>query len=228
MNYLLALIRNRRSVINLVSLWLLLSGPAGAVDLQCELAENSQINPAIISSMMEAAGKGYLYRVDTNTSDVNFQVNHFPFSSVEGHFNHFEGGMTLPVDTDQSRQTLFLIKVASVATGDDELDDYIKSAVFFDATQFPDIIFTSTGFEWVSESTARLHGELTLRGTTKPLIFTVHINTAENNSIDKQQKIIMVASAEIQRSEFGMHGMQVFISDTVRFNLKIEATRVGI
>jgi len=155
-------------------------------------------------------------------------VNHFPFSSVEGHFSDFQGGLTLPVDTVQSRQALFLIKVDSVATGDNELDDYLKSSVFFDAARFPDIIFISTGFEWVDDSTARLFGELTLRGMTKPLVFIAHIDRAEDHNIDKNQKMIMLASAEIRRSEFGMHEMQIFISDTVRFNLKIEASLAGI
>ncbi len=211
-----------------ISICLLFTGPTQAADLQCNLATNDQINPEIIASMVDAANRGYLYRVDTNTSDVEFQVNHFPFSSVEGHFNSFQGGLTLPAEADQSRQALFLIKVDSVATGDDDLDDYLKSSVFFDATKYPDIIFISTGFEWIDGSTARLYGELTLRGTTRPLVFIARLNRNENQNTDRSQKMIMVASAEIQRSEFGMQEMQLFISDTVRFNIKIEASRVGI
>lgn len=224
----------------LIGFWLLLTSSAStaanvaatvttsAIDLQCNLAENSQIKPAVIATMIEAADKGYLYRINTTTSNITFQVNHFPFSSVEGHFNNFQGGVTLPVDANQSRQALFLIKVDSVTTGDGELDEYIKSAVFFDARRFPDIIFVSTAFEWIDESTALLFGELTLRGKTRPLILIAHMDKADNNHANQNQKMIMTASAEIQRSEFGMHEMQLLISDTVHFNLKIEASRVGI
>lgn len=217
----------RSSAVYLVSLLLLFAHPASAIDLQCDLAENSRIKPGVITAMLEAADKGNLYRVDTSTSNVAFQVNHFPFSSVEGHFSEFQGGLALPDGADQSRQALFVIKVDSMATGDHDLDDYLKSSVFFDATQFPDIIFVSTGFEWINESTARLFGELTLRGTTRPLVFNVHIDTTESYSIDQSLKMTMSASAEIQRSEFGMHELSLFVSDTVRFNLKIEASRVG-
>lgn len=223
----LAFKRNKRSsVMYLVSLLLLLTRPVNAIDLQCELAENIQIKPAIIAAMMAAAKKGYLYRVETSTSNVTFEVNHFPFSTVEGRFNKFEGGLAFPDGTVQPKQALFIIKVASVATGDNELNDYLKSTAFFNATQFPDIIFVSTGFEWVNESTARLIGDLTLHGMTRPLVFNVHINTTENDSSDKSQKITMIASAEIQRSDFGMNELQVFVSNTVRFNLKIEASQV--
>jgi len=218
---------NRSSAALLVGLWLLFAHPAGAMDLQCDLADNSHISPAIINAMHEAANKGYLYRVDTSISNVAFQVNHFPFSTVEGHFNDFDGGLALPVEADQSRHILFLIKVNSMATGDHSLDEYLKSTVFFNATQFPDIIFVSTGFEWLNETTARLHGELTLRGTTKPLVFNAHINTTESYSHEQNRKITLSASAEIHRSEFGMHELPLLVSDTVRFNLKIEASRMG-
>ena len=216
----------RSSAMYLLGLLLLFSHQVNAIDLQCELAENIQIKPAIIATMLEAANKGYLYRVEPSTSNVTFKVNHFPFSTVEGRFNKFEGGLALPEGRVQSRQALFVIKVDSVATGDDELNDYIKSDAFFNATQFPVILFVSTGFEMINETTARLIGELTLHGMTRPLVFNIHMNTAKNYSSDKGQRITMLASAEIQRSDFGMHGLQVFVSDTVRFNMKIDVSRV--
>ena len=228
MNNLLHLIfkrSKRSSVMYLVSL-LLLTGPVNAIDLQCELAEDIQIKPSIIATMMQAAKKGYLYRVETSTSNVTFEVNHFPFSTVEGQFNKFEGGLAFPEGTVHPKQALFIIKADSVVTGDNELNDYLKSTVFFNAMQFPNIIFVSTGFEWVNETTARLIGDLTLHGMTRPLVFNVHINTTENYSSDKSQKITIIARAEIQRSDFGMNELQVFVSDTVRFNLKIEASQV--
>ena len=217
----------KSSSVTLIGLLLLFSNPASALDMQCNPAEYSQIKPAMITTMLEAADKGYLYRVDTSASNVTFQVNHFPFSTVEGNFHEFQGGMALPVEIDQSRQALFIIKVDSMATGDQDLDEYLKSSVFFNATQFPDIIFVSTGFEWINESTARLIGELTLHGKTRPLVFNVHIDTNESHSIDQGLRMVMIASAEIQRSEFDMHEMSILVSDTVRFSLKIEATRVG-
>ena len=216
----------RSSAMYLLGLLLLFTQPVKAIDLQCELAENIQIKPAIMATMLEAAHKGYLYRVETSTSNVTFAVNHFPFSTVEGRFNKFEGGLVLPEGRVPLRQALFIIKVDSVATGDDELNDYIKSDAFFNAMKFPVILFVSTDFEVIDESTARLIGELTLHGTTRPLVFNVHMNTAKNYNSDINQRITMIASAEIQRSDFGMHGLQIFVSDTVRFNLKIDVSRV--
>lgn len=222
----LSLIFKTSSAIYLAGLLLLFAPPLNAAELQCKLVGSIQIEPAVIDTMQDAADKGYLYRVDASSSNVTFEVNHFPFSTVEGQFNEFEGGLAFPEGMVQPKQALFIIKVDSVTTGDNELNDYLKSTVFFNAMKFPEIIFVSRSFEWINGTTARLDGDLTLHGMTRPIIFNVHINTAEDYGSDKSQKITMVASAEIKRSDFGMQKMQVFVSDTVRFNLKIEASQV--
>lgn len=210
----------------LISLLLLISSTAEAIDLQCKLVEYVRFKPTTIALMQEAANNGYLYRVHVDTSNVSFKVNHFPFSTVEGRFSEFEGGLALPQEIAKSKQELFIIKVASVTTGDDDLNDYLKSSAFFNADQFPVIMFISTGFEWVNKTTARLVGNLTLHGMTKPLVFDVAIDTTENTGSDKNEKLTMLANAEINRSDFGMHGMQLLVSDKVNFRLKIEAYRM--
>ena len=229
MNNLLHIIKHaclRNSTLLLLGLLLPFSIPVNAFDLQCKLVEINQFKPSTIAPMQKAANNGYLYRVHVDTSNVSFKVNHFPFSTVEGQFSEFEGGLALPEEMAQSKQAIFIIKVASVATGDDDLNDYLKSSAFFNAEQFPVIIFVSTGFEWIDESTARLIGNLTLHGMTKPLIFNVAIDTTKNIDSDKNKKLTMLASAEINRSDFGMHRLQMLVSDKVKFNLKIEAFRM--
>ena len=106
------------------------------------------------------------------------------------------------------------------------MNDYLKSSAFFNAEQFPVIKFVSTGFEWINESTAQLIGNLTLHGMTKPLIFNVAIDKTENADSNTNEKLTMLASAEIDRSNFGMHRLQMLVSDKVKFNLKIEAFRI--
>jgi polyisoprenoid-binding protein YceI len=214
------------TILLIASLLLLLSSTtARASDLHRELIGNVPLKPFITASVMNAASEGDLYHVEVDTSNVSFMVNHFPFSTVVGHFNEFSGGLTLPEGDAQARHALFIIKVDSVTTGDSDLNNYLKSSVFFNAEQYPVIIFVSTGFEWINESTARLIGNLTLHGKTRPLVFYAHIDTTENIGICKNQKMTMNARAEIQRSDFGMNGLQVLVSDTVKFDLKIKAYR---
>jgi len=229
MNNFIQLICNRSltsAIVSIASLLLLLSTTtARATELHSELIGKVPFKPSITASVMNATDEGDLYHVEVDASNVSFMVNHFPFSTVVGHFNEFEGGLTFPEGIAQARHALFIIKVDSVTTGDHDLNNYLKSSVFFDAAQHPIIIFVSTGFEWINDSTARLIGNLTLHGKTRPLVFYAHIDTTENIGVCKNQKMTMNASAEIQRSDFGMNGLQVLVSDTVKFDLKIKAYR---
>lgn len=220
-------VRDRLSML-VTSLCLIITLPAHSNQTQCEFIENSQISHKIVARMLEAADKGYLYRVDPNRSRISFQVKHFPFSKKEGAFNRFDGGLTLPEGSNTSRQALFLVKADSMVTGDDELDDYLKSAAFFNATRFPDIVFVSTGFDWLGEDTARLYGNLTLRGITRSLAFDVHIRDTASRDADNLQVISIHADANLQRSDFGMHALSLLVSDTVTLKIRVEATRVRI
>lgn len=211
----------------LITACLLVGSNAHASDLQCDAIEKSNINPRIIASMLEAANRGQLYRVDSDTSNIAFKVKHFPFSTIDGSFQEFDGALTMTEENHQSRQALFLIKVDSIATGDRELDDYLKSSAFFDVRQFPDIVFVSTGFEWINETTARLQGQLTLRGTTRPQVFIMQIAQSGYYPPAATPSLIIHASAEIRRSEFGMDGLALLVSDTVKFNIRIAASRAG-
>ena len=195
--------------------------------MQCNLAEHASIKPGVVAMMSDAANNGYLYYVDASTSDITFQVNHFPFSSVQGNFASFQGGITIPTEPETSRQALFVIKANSISTGDQDLDDYLKSSVFFNVLKFPDIIFVSTGIEWINKSTARLYGNLTLHGKTKALVFNMKIEPNDSYENDGNKIFTMIASARILRSDFGMRELQTFVSDTVKFNLKIKASRIG-
>lgn len=227
MKYLLSLLKGqckRHSTSYSLILWLVFLPQANAINLQCSITDNTQIAPAIITTMLNAAEDGYLYYADASTSIITFKVDYFPFSTVEGNFDNFQGGLALPAGNNQSKQALFVIDTNSITTGDSDLDDHLKSSVFFNVIKFPEIIFISTFFEWIDESTARLHGNLTLHGTTKPLVFNMHIDTEENG--DSDNFLTLSASAKIHRSDYGMHGLKIFVSDTVSFNLKINASRV--
>lgn len=57
----------------------------------------------------------------------------------------------------------------SIDTGVGPLDDHLKSAVFFDVENFPEITFTSTRVAQTSDNTITLVGDLTIKDNTKPI-----------------------------------------------------------
>jgi polyisoprenoid-binding protein YceI len=117
------------------------------------LASSSQAQTSTISLVAE-----------TNHSTVQFNV---PISKgitrITGKFNTYTIAMTLP-DGDLTRATIkAVIQAASINTGDAGRDEDLKTEDFFDAAQYPEIVFTSERIEkandgYVATGTLQLHG----------------------------------------------------------------------
>jgi hypothetical protein len=75
-----------------------------------------------------------------------FAVRHLGISTVRGEFKEFEG--TLEIGEEVSTSMAYgTVRVASVDTRESDRDDHLRSPEFFDAAQFPEILFESTKIE---------------------------------------------------------------------------------
>jgi len=101
----------------------------------------------------------------------------------------------------------------------------LKSESFFDPEQYPNILFVSTSFEWMTDKKAILKGELTMHGITKPVAFYVDITKAESEagSLPGEETLTVKATTTIQRSEFGMHTLSPVVDDRVSLCMTIDA-----
>ena len=62
-----------------------------------------------------------------------------------------------------------VLKAASVDTRNNDRDNHLRSADFFDVEKWPDITFESTQIEEVSDNAYVISGHLTIRDVTKPV-----------------------------------------------------------
>lgn len=67
------------------------------------------------------------------------------------------------------------VKVASIKVKDENLTAHLLAPDFFDAEQYPEITFASSSIA-LDGDTAQIEGELTIKGTTKPLSATGTVN----------------------------------------------------
>jgi polyisoprenoid-binding protein YceI len=102
-------------------------------------------------------------------SSVGFKVRHLVISSVTGHFKNIEGTVESDKDDFSDARVRFSAEVDSVDTGVEQRDNHLKSADFFDAANHPRLTFVSTRIEKKSDVDYIIHGDLTIRGTTKPI-----------------------------------------------------------
>ena len=206
----------------LVSLLLVLSTPVAAGDDNlCKPFEDAQIDKSLINTMLQAADDGHLYRIKQGSSRMGFCVNS-PLGVVEAEFKNFKGGLALK-DTREDGHALVTIEVDSLDTDSFVIENMLKSESFFDSEVYPEILFVSSGMEWIGEKRAVLKGELTMHGVTKPVAFYVDLLEAKDG---KDENMLTVkATTTIQRSEFGMYTLSPVVDDRVSLCMSIDAER---
>jgi len=108
------------------------------------------------------------YNIDPSHSNVGFEVKHMGIATVRGAFQKFEG----TVESDSGLTLQGTVEVSSVDTGDTNRDGHLQSPEFFDAAAHPQITFSSTGAQADASGKITLTGDITIKGTTKPITLT--------------------------------------------------------
>jgi polyisoprenoid-binding protein YceI len=201
-----------------------LPGMAGESDLCAPFKNNGKVDQSLLETMLEAADGGRLYRIEASSSKVGFCVNS-QFKRVEGDFREFQGGMALSKEGAGNAQTLVVIKAGSLDTDGALIESMIKSERFFDVENFPEILFVSTGFEWTSSTTAKLMGDLTLHGVTKPVVFNVTLTDIKDDTEGEGERILVKATTKVSRAEFGMDTLSSLVDDNVQLCMSVKARK---
>jgi len=110
--------------------------------------------------------------IDKAHSNVQFKVRHI-VSNVTAGFNDFDA--TINIDrANPARSTVeFTIQAASVDTDNDNRDQHLRSADFFDVAKYPTITFKSTSVKPKSKTEFDVTGDLTMHGITKRITLPV-------------------------------------------------------
>ena len=155
------------------------------------------------------------YGVEPSHVRVRFSVNHFGFTTYSGDFNTTSG--TLNLDPAKPADSKLSVTVAtnSVYTPSEKLAGELKSADWLDAAKFPDMTFTSTKIEKTGATTAKVIGDLTLHGVTKPVTLNATFFGAGPNPFNKKLTIGFEVTGKIKRSDFCVTKYVPLIGDEV-------------
>lgn len=122
----------------------------------------------LTSGLVQAADT---YKMDTKGSHafIQFKIQHLGFSWLLGRFNTFEGQFVLDDANVEKSSVKVDIDVASVDSNHAERDKHLRGKDFFDVATFPKAGFVSTKIEKTGENSAKITGDFTLKGVTKPI-----------------------------------------------------------
>ncbi len=142
------------------------------------------------------------YNVDKSHSNIGFAVDHMVITTVYGKFNEYEIDLTLDLANAANSSVTTRIHVPSIDTNEPKRDNHLRSGDFFDAENFPEVVFVSKKVE-KTDTGFVAHGDLTIRGVTKEvaLPFTVKgpITDSQGNN-----RVGIEAKLTINRQEFGV------------------------
>lgn len=167
------------------------------------------------------------WQIDTAHSAVHFTVRHMMISNVRGEFQKLEGTINFDEEHPENTTVDIRIDASSINTREAQRDAHLRSADFLDVENYPYITFKSTRVERTGDLTAKLYGDLTIRGVTKPVILDVEHTGIVTNPWGNLSAGFE-ASTKINRKEWGLTWNQaleaggVLVGDEIKINIEVE------
>jgi polyisoprenoid-binding protein YceI len=159
------------------------------------------------------------YTLETSHARVLFATSHMGFSTWYGDFSGATGTLKLDPKNAAASELNVQIPVASVTTTNAKLDEELRSAEWFDAATYPTITFKSTKVTLTSPSTAKVAGDLTFHGVTKPVTLDAAFKASGTNPLSKAYTVGFEVTGQIKRSDFGVKTYVPMIGDDVTLTI---------
>jgi polyisoprenoid-binding protein YceI len=167
------------------------------------------------------------WKLDPMHSEVQFKVKHLMITTVTGYFQKLD----LEVDTESedfntTSKVEFTADIDSINTNNEQRDTHLKSADFFNAEEHGQLIFIGKKYEGSGDE-ALLHGDLTIRGVTKPITLKVEFGGIVLDPYG-QTKAGFTVDGKISRKEFGLtwsavtEAGAIVVGDEIKIHAEIQ------
>ncbi len=170
---------------------------------------------------------GEKFEIDPSHSNVGFTVRHMAIAKVSGGFKDFSGTINYD-ENDLTKSSVHVtIKTASINTANENRDNHLRSADFFNAASDSVITFASKKIEKKGEGYVAV-GDFTLRGVTKEIALPFAVlGTIKDQHGNK--RLGVEAKITIDRFDYGVKWDRAFepgnlvVGKDVEITLNIEA-----
>ncbi|MBP2239798.1 polyisoprenoid-binding protein YceI [Cytobacillus eiseniae] len=170
------------------------------------------------------------WAIDSVHSSVDFSIKHMMIANVKGSFNKFDAVIEANPADLTTANIEFTVDLASVDTRNEDRDNHLRSADFFDVENHPTMTFKSTKIVSNGDNEYDLTGDLTIHGVTKSETFTV---TYEGSGKDPwgNEKVGFTVDGAVKRSDYGLTWNSVLetggvlVGDKVKISLDVQAAK---
>ena len=166
------------------------------------------------------------YELDPEHASLIFRINHLGFSDYVGRFEVFDATLDFDADKPEAARVDAAIDIASLDVANKAFAETLKGPQWFDAAQFPEARFQSTGIRVTGANEGVLTGTLTLHGTTAPVDLRVVFNGGARDRLRGGAYVVgFSAAGAIDRTAFGIDRFSGVIADEVRIEIEAEFIR---
>ena len=170
------------------------------------------------------------WKIDPAHSEIQFRVKHLMITTVTGHFKKFDLNVeTETGDFATAKKIEFTADIDSISTNNEQRDTHLKSADFFHAEEHEQLHFVGNKYEAKGDE-AKLHGDLTIRGVTKPVTLNVEFAGIVVDPYG-QTKAGFTVNGKVSRKEFGLlwsavtEAGSVVVGDEIKIHAEIQVVK---
>jgi polyisoprenoid-binding protein YceI len=193
------------------------------------LASAEDIPPAATVAVPAGA-----YTLDKSHATLIFKVNHLGFSNYTARFKRFDAQLQFDPEQLAAAQLTATVDARSIETdfpdpAQLDFNAQLQDKDWLDTAKYPQMKYVSKSIDITGKNTLRIHGELTLRGVTKPVILEATYNGGyAGHPMDPHARVGFSAHGTLQRSDFGLSygipepGTTMGVGDEVSLILELE------
>ncbi len=170
------------------------------------------------------------WKFDPMHLQVEFAAKHLGMMTVRGHFTEVSATGEIHPDDPEHTTVQATINTASIRTHNEQRDKDLRSSNFLGIDQYPTMAFESTRIEMSGTDRAKLTGDLTIKGITRPVTLDV-VKYGEFNDPNMGHRIGYAAETQINRKDFGMTfdmmlDGKFIVSNEIQINIEGELIEV--
>jgi polyisoprenoid-binding protein YceI len=139
------------------------------------------------------------WNIDPAHSQVGFKVKHLMINNVKGHFKTFSGDVEAASDDFKNAKINFTADISSIDTGNEQRDQHLKTAEFFNSEKHPQLKFVSKKYDGDT-----LEGDLSIAGITKPVKLNVEFGGTAKDPWGNT-KAGFTVSGKLNRKDWGIN-----------------------
>lgn len=182
--------------------------------------------PASVPLLAQAAADFNLaagrYTIDKDHSQLLWGVSHMGFSDYMGRFTKLDGTIELDPANPARSGVQMTVDTRSLDAFNEKLTQELTGEQWFNVAKNPTATFQSTLVTPGADNTAKVTGNLTLNGVTRPVTMDVRLYGMGMHPMMKVETVGFAGTTTIKRSDFGIKTFLPMIGDNVKLTFNGE------